>query len=217
MYQRIYGCDWRNIWLVGDLHGCFARLMAALRERKFDPYQDLLLSVGDLNDRGPQSAECLDLLRYRWVYAVRGNHEQMALEALADGDMRLWELNGGDWYTQRAASQKQRLTALIARCRRLPLIIELHSGEQVHVIAHADYPAAVYRWQRIVDEQQVMWRRQRLTDHLAGRHGAIAGADHFWFGHTPLKRRYDSDNQHYIDTGAVFGGELTLVALQLAD
>ena len=216
MYQRIYGCDWRNIWLVGDLHGCFARLMAALRERKFDPYQDLLLSVGDLIDRGPQSAECLDLLRYRWVYAVRGNHEQMALEALADGDMRLWEMNGGDWYTQRAASQKQRLTALIARCRRLPLIIELHCGEQVHVIAHADYPAAVYRWQRVVDEHQVLWRRQRLTDHLAGRHEAIAGADHFWFGHTPLKRRYDSDNQHYIDTGAVFGGELTLVALQLA-
>ena len=25
MYQRIYGCDWRNIWLVGDLHGCFAQ------------------------------------------------------------------------------------------------------------------------------------------------------------------------------------------------
>ena len=216
MYQRIYGCDWLNIWMVGDLHCCFARLMAALRERKFDPYQDLLLSVGDLIDRGPQSAECLDLLRYRWVYAVRGNHEQMALEALADGDMRLWEMNGGDWYTQRAASQKQRLTALIARCRRLPLIIELHSGEQVHVIAHADYPAAVYRWQRAVDEHQVLWRRQRLTDHLAGRHGAIAGADHCWFGNTPLKRRYDSDNQHYIDTGAVFGGELTLVALQLA-
>ena len=61
MYQRIYGCDWRNIWLVGDLHGCFARLMAALRERKFDPYQDLLLSVGDLIDRGPQSADCLGL------------------------------------------------------------------------------------------------------------------------------------------------------------
>ncbi len=193
MYQRIYGCDWRNIWLVGDLHGCFARLMAALRERKFDPYQDLLLSVGDLIDRGPQSTECLDLLRYRWVYAVRGNHEQMALEALADGDMRLWEMNGGDWYTQRAASQKQRLTALIARCRRLPLIIELHSGEQVHVIAHADYPAAVYRWQRVVDEHQVLWRRQRLTDHLAGRHGAIAGADHFWFvpyaAETTLRQR----------------------------
>lgn len=66
MYQRINGSAWRNIWLVGDLHGCFARLMEALRGRRFDPYQDLLLSVGDLIDRGPQSAECLDLLRYRW-------------------------------------------------------------------------------------------------------------------------------------------------------
>ncbi|MBR7420716.1 serine/threonine-protein phosphatase, partial [Klebsiella pneumoniae] len=28
--------------------------------------------------------------------------------------------------------------------------------------------------------------------------------------------RYDHDNQHYIDTGAVFGGTLTLVALQSA-
>lgn len=24
MYQRINGSDWRNIWLMGDLHGCFA-------------------------------------------------------------------------------------------------------------------------------------------------------------------------------------------------
>ncbi|WP_200794339.1 metallophosphoesterase, partial [Klebsiella pneumoniae] len=137
MYQRINGSAWRNIWLVGDLHGCFARLMAALREHRFDPYQDLLLSVGDLIDRGPQSAQCLDLLRYRWVCAVRGNHEQMALEALAGSDMRLWEMNGGDWYTQSPQNQRRRLTELIARCRDLPLIIELHSGGQVHVIAHA--------------------------------------------------------------------------------
>ena len=59
--------------------------------------------------------------------------------------------------------------------------------------------------------------RHRLSEHLAGRHGAIAGADHCWFGHTPLRARYDYDNQHYIDTGAVFGGTLTLVALQSAD
>ena len=127
----------------------------------------------------------------------------MALEALAGGEMRLWEMNGGGWYTQSPQNQRRRLAELIASCRDLPLITELHSGGQVHVIAHADYPAAVYRWQRAVDEHQVLWRRQRLTDH-------------FWFGHTPLQRRYDSDNQHYIDTGAVFGGELTLVALQLA-
>ncbi|CDL61430.1 Ren protein [Klebsiella pneumoniae IS39] len=96
------------------------------------------------------------------------------------------------------------------------MIIEVECGKARHVIAHADYPAPVYRWQQPVDPQRVLWSRYRLSEHLAGRHGAIAGADHFWFGHTPLQARYDHDNQHYIDTGAVFGGALTLVALQSA-
>ncbi len=93
MYQRINGSDWRNIWLMGDLHGCFALLMNRLRQLRFDPWADLLISVGDLIDRGPQSADCLGLLRCRWFRAVRGNHEQMALEALESGDMRLWQMN----------------------------------------------------------------------------------------------------------------------------
>jgi serine/threonine protein phosphatase 1 len=216
MYQRMEGSAWRNIWLVGDLHGCFGLLMSQLRQLKFDPWQDLLISVGDLIDRGPQSVDCLGLLRCRWFNAVRGNHEQMALDALAGGGMALWMMNGGDWY-QSSSSERRRLAdTLFVRCAELPLIIELHCGEVTHVIAHADYPANAYRWQLPVDEHQVLWRRQRLSDHLAGRHGAITGADHFWFGHTPLKRRYDSDNQHYIDTGAVFGGKLTLVQLQSA-
>lgn len=52
MYQRINGSDWRNIWLMGDLHGCFALLMNRLRQLRFDPWADLLISVGDLIDRG---------------------------------------------------------------------------------------------------------------------------------------------------------------------
>ncbi|MFH3314683.1 protein-serine/threonine phosphatase [Klebsiella aerogenes] len=216
MYQREDGCAWRNIWLVGALHGCFDLLMSQLRKLKFDPGKDLLISVGDLIDRGPQSVACLGLLRCQWFRAVRGNHEQMALDARASGEMALWTMNGGDWYQTASREQKRLADLLFTRCRDLPLIIELRCQDTTHVIAHADYPASRYNWQLPVDQHQVLWSRQRLTDHLAGRHGEIAGADHFWFGHTPLKRRYDSDNQHYIDTGAVFGGELTLVQLQTA-
>ena len=173
--------------------------------------------MGDLIDRGPQSADCLGLLRSRWFRAVRGNHEQMALEALESGDLTLWQMNGGDWYARSNVRQRDDVDRLLARCQRLPLIIEVECAKVRHVIAHADYPAPVYRWQQPVDPQRVLWSRHRLSEHLAGRHGAIAGADHFWFGHTPLRARYDYDNQHYIDTGAVFGGTLTLVALQSAD
>ena len=30
-YQMIEGAQWRHIWVVGDIHGCFALLMAKLR------------------------------------------------------------------------------------------------------------------------------------------------------------------------------------------
>ena len=181
MYQRIDGNTWRHVWIAGDLHGCHQRLLNELRDRHFDPYKDLLICVGDLIDRGPDSLHCLKLLKRSWFKTVRGNHEQMAIDALNAGDMTLWSLNGGAWF---------------------------------NIIAHADYPSDHYAWQKPVDKESVLWRRERLSEHLAGKGDAISGADHFWFGHTPLKHRVDATNQHYIDTGAVFGGEMTLVQVQ---
>lgn len=214
MYQRIDGANWRHVWIVGDLHGCHQRLMQALREHHFDPYFDLLVCVGDLIDRGPDSLHCLQLLQKPWFKTVRGNHEQMAIEALRDGDEALWQLNGGGWFTRLGEGDQQQAREGLQRCAELPYIIELRCGAKVHVIAHADYPADEYRWGKAVDSESVLWRRDRLNQLLSGKGEKIAGADHFWFGHTPLKRRFDGLNLHYIDTGAVFGGELTLVKLQ---
>lgn len=206
-YQRVEATRWRHVWVVGDIHGCFSLLMAKLRLCHFDPWQDLLVSVGDVIDRGPDSLRCLKLLRKRWIIAVRGNHEQMGLDALATGEQFLWFMNGGSWFAQ--AEQPAATTAL-ETCRQLPWILELRCQNGIHVIAHADYPDDNYQWQKEVDLQRVLWDRTRLMNKGNG----IRGADHFWFGHTPLCQRLDHENLHYIDTGAVFGGELTLVQLQ---
>lgn len=101
IYQRINGADWRNIWVVGDLHGCYTNLMNRLDAVGFDPAQDLLVSVGDLIDRGTENVECLDLINQPWFLAVRGNHEQMMLDAIAagyGGKEIHWRQNGGSWY-----------------------------------------------------------------------------------------------------------------------
>lgn len=214
MYQRIEGAQRQHIWLTGDLHGCYSLLMTKLKHLKFNPYKDLLISVGDLIDRGPESKKCLELIQQKWFFAIRGNHEQMAMDALEHQQLSLWELNGGAWYERGSETERIEIRALLQACHQLPYIMEIQTLSGVHVIAHADYPASAYRWQQDLDWHRVLWDRQRLSDHLEGRHSAIAGADHFWFGHTPLKHRYDAGNQHYIDTGAVFGGELTLVQLQ---
>lgn len=206
-YQRVEATRWRHVWVVGDIHGCFSLLMAKLRLCHFDPWQDLLVSVGDVIDRGPDSLRCLKLLRKRCIIAVRGNHEQMGLDALATGEQFLWFMNGGSWFAQ---AEQPAATAALETCRQLPWILELRCQNGIHVVAHADYPDDNYQWQKEVDLQRVLWDRTRLMNKGNG----IRGADHFWFGHTPLRQRVDHENLHYIDTGAVFGGELTLVQLQ---
>lgn len=48
VYQRIAGHQWRHIWLSGDIHGCLEQLRRKLWHCGFDPWRDLLISVGDV-------------------------------------------------------------------------------------------------------------------------------------------------------------------------
>ncbi|HFV9239045.1 protein-serine/threonine phosphatase [Enterobacter mori] len=212
MYQKIEGKNWRHVWVVSDIHGCYQWLMDALKRRHFNPYEDLLISVGDIIDRGPDCVKCLQLMDEKWFRAVRGNHEQMALDAIENNDFALWMSNGGIWFS--ALEDKRNALRLLNACRGLPHIIEITCANGLNVIAHADYPAAEYVWNKPVSAQRVLWDRDRLMGFMVGKGQGIQGADHFWFGHTPLDKRYDFNNLHYIDTGAVFDGFLTLVQLQ---
>lgn len=214
MYLTLDGHNWRHVWVVSDLHGCYQMLMDAIKQRHFDPYKDLLICVGDLIDRGPDSVKCLQLLNEAWFYAVRGNHEQMALDALKHNSFGLWMINGGGWFAELTGTEQQQAIALLTRCDTLPWIIDITCTNGVNVIAHADYPSAQYVRDKPVARQRILWDRDRLRCLMNGDGEGISGADHFWFGHTPLKNRFDWHNLHYIDTGAVFGGTLTLAQLQ---
>ncbi len=214
IYKRIDGSKYRNIFIVGDLHGCYNRLMTHLDELKFDREQDFLISVGDLIDRGPQSLECLDLIMEKWFACVRGNHEQMAIDALAGRNVNLWFHNGGDWFNRLDYDQEVLACALIAKADSLPYVIELNTGEKRIVIAHADYPKTTYEFGTSIDTERAIWDRSRFEMLVDGHTLNIPGADEFYFGHTPIQRPAKAANLNYIDTGAVFGNLLTIVQVQ---
>ncbi|HCC2426799.1 TPA: serine/threonine protein phosphatase [Klebsiella pneumoniae] len=215
IYQRINGADWRNIWVVGDLHGCYTNLMNRLDAVGFDPAQDLLVSVGDLIDRGSENVECLELITMPWFRAVRGNHEQMMIDGLsAHGNVNHWVANGGGWFFYLDYDKEILAKALAHKATELPLIIELVTGNRKVVICHADYPHNEYEFDKPVSEEMVIWNRDRVSDAQDGNVSEITGADLFIFGHTPARQPLKFANQMYIDTGAVFCGRLTLVQIQ---
>jgi serine/threonine protein phosphatase 1 len=99
----------------------------------------------------------------------------------------------------------------------LPLIIELVTGDRKVIICHADYPHDEYEFDKPVPEEMVIWNRDRISDSHDGLAKEITGADLFIFGHTPAREPVKYANQMYIDTGAVFCGNLTLVQIQGGD
>lgn len=64
-------------YAIGDIQGCFGTLRRLLDRIEFDPGRDRVLLVGDLVNRGPQSAEVLRwaMRNDRAVRAVLGNHD----------------------------------------------------------------------------------------------------------------------------------------------
>ncbi|MCV5071743.1 metallophosphoesterase, partial [Escherichia coli] len=145
-YQKINAHHYRHIWVVGDIHGEYQLLQSRLHQLSFCPETDLLISVGDNIDRGPESLNVLRLLNQPWFTPVKGNHEAMALDAFATGDGNMWLASGGDWFFDLNDSEQQEAIDLLLKFHHLPHIIEIINDNIKYVIAHADYPGDEYQF-----------------------------------------------------------------------
>lgn len=208
-------------FVVGDLHGMFEELMAGMRRVKFDPRVDRMFSVGDLIDRGPESLKCLDFTTDDYFHPVRGNHEDMMLEALEGvwRGFRMWEDNGGSWYRDLDEVNARRAVRLIkALDRKTPFAITIARGKGVTVgICHAQPPT--HDWKDAMaptaaHKETMIWARSRW--HLKDTE-LTKGVTWTIHGHTPMAGGVQYlGNMVLIDTGACFkGGKLTI--LNLAD
>ncbi|MEK6262073.1 MAG: metallophosphoesterase family protein [Planctomycetota bacterium] len=84
---------------IGDIHGCLTALETLAA---FVPFadDDVLVTLGDYVDRGPDTREVLDWLIARLaagrLIPLRGNHEIMLLEAReSKSELRFWLKFGG--------------------------------------------------------------------------------------------------------------------------
>lgn len=95
----------KRIYAIGDIHGRSDLLRSLLAQIRRDeaisaPAETTIIFLGDLIDRGPDSAGVIDQImelqaRYK-VRGVAGNHEEMFLASLASDDvLRKFLAHGG--------------------------------------------------------------------------------------------------------------------------
>lgn len=224
-------------YAIGDIHGMRDQLEAlhALigRDIREADAKARIIHLGDYVDRGPDSFGVLEYLiafevlaaaRGWEAVALRGNHEQMFLDALENPNSSAllhWLENGGEetllsyaevtldrdrpWIEWVPASHQRWLAALPTifydDSARLAFV---HAG--ISPAAFPDCPDEVRIWTRsaaFFDHDR--WPARPALDGLTVIHG-----------HTPTDDLAPEILPHRIniDTGCVFGGRLTSVALE---
>lgn len=213
------------VYVISDIHGQFDLFQQLLRD--FDPMLHQLVLIGDLNDRGPRSKECLllgmELVQKQGCIYLRGNHEQYLLQFLQDPEEiaeRYW-LNGGketvNSLLHPGATQEYSPT-------EIALMIRSRYKELIQFLTDLPY---YYEWEKYVfvhagiDLTKADWHQTSLRDFIWIREPFLNGKNHtgkvIVFGHTITSSLHGdgqttdlwfSDDKIGIDGGAIFGGSV---------
>ena len=206
---------------VGDVHGCFTKLEAALDSIGFDESCDRLFSVGDLVDRGPESELVLEWLDKPWFHPVQGNHEDMAVRFThGTREAQHYLMNGGSWLVCKSPPEQQPFADSLVM---LPYAIEVETEKGIVGIVHADvsgptWSGMIERFANVDSRNKLraitddcLWCRDRIQDEdLSG----VPDVRAVIVGHTPLKRPAILGNVYHIDTaGWTRDGYFTFIDL----
>lgn len=198
-----------RVLAIGDIHGCSRALDALLTFAKPTP-DDVLVTLGDYVDRGPDSRGVIDrLLRLRselTLVPLLGNHEQMMLEARE----RPWD--AGPWlgYGGREALASYAPEGAEPTLEHVPEehwsffeddCVDWHEID-THFFVHAN----AYHDHELADQPIQMLRWEKFGQPLPHQSGKIMVC-----GHTHQKSGWPRTLGHAIciDTHAYGGGWLT--------
>lgn len=214
-----------RVYAIGDVHGCDARLARLHRLVAEDlaarpVARPLLLHIGDYVDKGPDSAGVVARLAagppLPGVPTVNlmGNHERTMLDAL-DGQRAAatdWLYGGGEaalasWGIDPASSPVGWAKAVPAAHRAFLEGLAMHHRLGGYLFVHAGLKPGLPLDRQSPDD---MLRIRRAFLDSGADFGAVVVHGHTPVRHGPEVRR----NRINLDTGAVFGRELTCAVLE---
>jgi len=201
-----------NIFAIGDIHGCYDKLVALMEQLDIDYSQDTVVFLGDYIDRGPDSFQVVDYLlrfkaRHPGTIFLKGNHEALLLRYLEGRDRPIYLVNGG---RQTLASYRQ--NTMRPADDPIPQdhidffnSLDLYYATEDYIFVHAGIrPGVPLEFQT---EEDLLWIRAAFI------HTPWVPERRVVYGHTPTRKPQIHENRIGIDTGAVYGGHLTCVKL----
>jgi Calcineurin-like phosphoesterase len=188
--------------VVGDIHGCYDELLDLLDRLAFGS-SDRIVSVGDLVTKGPKNREVLDLFMTDSRFlTVIGNHD-LALRRVWNGEEIDLKSSQKEAHKE-LETDKDRFTPYL---NSLPFTIDLGT----HLVVHAGVrPNVELDSQTTEDLTQI----RTLGEDRESREGTpwydvYDGEKFVLFGHWPAAEPRRGKKALGLDTGCVYGNQLT--------
>ncbi|WP_338430803.1 metallophosphoesterase [Synechococcus elongatus] len=128
--------------IIGDVHGHYRSLYRLLELAEPDA-EDQVYCLGDLIDRGPDSAKVIALVRSQGYVSLMGNHEHLLSQVLAFPELielRLHWFQAGGQATLSSFGSWEALAELQPWLQQLPLYLDLGEIWLVHAGVDPDLP-----------------------------------------------------------------------------
>jgi serine/threonine protein phosphatase 1 len=201
-------------FIVGDIHFKTRELHRGLNALSFDKSVDRLIAVGDLIDRGPGMLDGLKLLGEPWFFTVKGNHEQMLIDAYGASPHLPYSAHGARWWLTIDDESKP---MVIDKLDSLPMAIEVETVRGVVGVVHADVPVGL-AWNdftQSLENPQIqdvaLWGRERIKKH---HRGGVPGAWRVCVGHTWIPHALRLGNVLALDVTGGGDGALAIYSVQ---
>lgn len=200
-----------RIVAIGDIHGCPDEFNELLGRVALQP-EDRLILLGDLVNRGPDSAAVVDIARERRALSLLGNHERRLLEYRRTGSRD--GLKDGDLETvEQLKPQHWTYLESMVLTHELPELntVFVHGGF-LPGQPWAKQPADVVTRIQVIDAAGRPRKRADCPDAPMWA-DLWSGPPFVVYGHTPRPDIYKLKWSVGIDTGCVLGGHLTAFIL----
>jgi len=202
----------KRIFAIGDIHGCYDKLVSLMIQIDIRWSHDTLVFLGDYVDRGHHSFEVIDYLvdlkkQHPETIFLKGNHEAMFLDFLSGAETFTYIYNGGQptisSYSKHSPD-KRHLEIPKEHLDFLNSLVLCHQTED-YIFVHAGLRPGVPVEKQVAED--MLWIREPFINTRNDFGKPVV------FGHTPLPEPLVTPDKIGVDTGAVYGRKLTCVRL----
>jgi serine/threonine protein phosphatase 1 len=204
-------------FVIGDIHGHSRALKNVLRKSVFNDENDLLISLGDVVDLGPETPAVIETLKkVKHFIHVKGNHDNWCLNWMKEGKVdNIWKIQGGQ-KTINAYEENKNL--IPSHLSFLEKAVNYYLDNANRLFVHGGFD-----WEKSITNQSdnsklFLWDRAlaQMSYYFELQGKKLDPYSEIYLGHTPTRlfgqlKPIKHSNIWLMDTGCGRGGKLTLM------